>query len=355
MCFLVGTGLLLSTWWGLVVGVQGFRSWLTSLPIESLFQESYTWNRDLNQLLQPTWREWLLEQSLLLAWLVVGLERSWHVIRSSESEIVRRRYQLLLFWWIVAFIGRNLADILSRTMIVNTAIWNLALLGPTVLLASLGIGTLIERKVSRRGEFFLVILIVCLTIARITMSWLMGLIGGAIAVLFLISGPLFIHSAGRTERSWSQEGWRQLLQITVYGSLLASLFLGLGFRSTNMKAMNDAVHLASLRERLKSFPEVQRISLITAQAPIPMTLNYLLRSRWPTTEIAIREGWDTGLTDAMANESTSPHSRFLILEWTFHDTRFSANTGLAWRIKSIGDPVRFHDRRLSMSLIEPQQ
>ena len=353
--FLVATGFLVGGWWGIIMvsshGMDGFRSWWTSLPVECLAPGNSEWQCDLRPLIQPTWHDWLQQQSLVIAWLIVGLERSWHLFRRPGSELVRRRYQLLLFWWTVVFVGLSLAEFVGQTSIANTEIWTFALLSPTVLLASLGIGTLIERDVTRRGELFLIILLVSLTFARISMSLLVGLAGGALSATFLVCGPMLMPSAGRTEHGWSEEGWRRLLQITVYGALIACLSVGLGFRSI---VSEDEHRLADLRDRLKSFPEVRRISLIATRDPVPVTLRHLLRCRWPKAKLVTSEGWDVGLTAAMNEESESPTSKFLILEWTRRDVRFSADTGQSWRIKAVGDPMRFHGRRLSMILIEPR-
>jgi hypothetical protein len=109
-----------------------------------------------------------------------------------------------------------------------------------------------------------------------------------------------------------------------------------------------------LRSRLAGFPEVSRISLIAARDPIPVSLRYLLRCRWPKVELVSDEGWDSGLTQAMNDESQNPVSRFLILEWTSRNIQLSVDTFKGWQMKSMGDPIRFHGRRLSLILIEPQ-
>jgi hypothetical protein len=349
--FLLGLGLLISLWWGFVIGRSGFQSWWTNLPVDCLAEGSRGWKSDPRPLLQPTWQDWLEQQSLILPWLIVGLERSWHVCRRPASELIRRRHLLLTVWWCVAFAGRVLAEFVMLETAANTSVWNLALIGPTVLLASLGIGTLIERGVSRRGEFCLVVLIVSLTAARLAMSWLVGLSAGALVATFLIFGPILIPFVERTEHGWSQAGWRQLLQMTVYGSLIASLYLGLGIPT---HASDDGDRLAELRDRFHSLPEVQRISLIAAQDEVPATLKYLLRTRWPSAQIVSTEGWDAGLTEAMTRESKAPQSRFLVLEWTYREVRILANTGLEWIHKPAGDPLRFHGHRLSMIMIEPR-
>ena len=353
--FLIGTGLLVSCWWGFVLlqphGLSFVRSWLSGLPTEYAAHGNGEWHCNLSSLLQPTFRDWLVQQSLILGWLVVGLERSWHAWRRPTSELARRRYQLMLLWWGVAIVGRLLAGLGCTLMPLNTHVWDIALLCPTILLSAVGIGTFIERDVSRRGEFFLFVLLVSLTAARLTMSWLFGLSCGAIAATILVCGPFLMPTMGRKFFGWSEEGWRQLMQLAVYGSLTACLSLGLSQRSSRT---NEEARLADLRERLKTFPEVRRISWIASRDQIPVTLRYLLRSRWPKAELVMSEGWDEGLTQAMKDETDSPQSKFLILEWTRRDIRFSADTGQAWQISNLGDPIRFQDRRLSMALIEPR-
>ena len=112
--------------------------------------------------------------------------------------------------------------------------------------------------------------------------------------------------------------------------------------------------MAVLKSRLELLPEVQRISLISSRDPIPVALKYILRSRWPRAELVTTEGWDIGLTKAMDKERRKPQSRFLVLEWTRRDIRVSADTGQAWQIAAVGDPLWFYGRRLSLVLIGPR-
>ena len=112
--------------------------------------------------------------------------------------------------------------------------------------------------------------------------------------------------------------------------------------------------LAELRARMMSVPEVHRISIMAARDPIPVTLRSLLRSRWPNAELVTADGWDVGLTQAMASEVDAPRSRFLILEWTLRDLRLPIDTSQAWQMSAVCDPIRFHGRQLSLILIEPR-
>ncbi len=351
----VGIGLLIGGWWGVLMlfqyGMAFWSSWWTSLPAECLAQENAEWRCDLRPLLQPTWRDWLTQSALLIGWLIVGLERSWHEWRRPTSERVRRRYQLLLLWWAIAFVGRAIAEIDGTWTMTNTSAWNFALVTPTVLQASLGIGSLIERTVSRRGEFFLIVLIVSLTVWRVSMSSMTGLTCAAMASTLLVCGPMLVPATGRSETGWSESSWRQLLQFTVYGSLVACLSAGLGLRNF---ASPDANRLADLKTRLATLPEVRRISMISSRDPMPVALRHVLRCRWPRAELVTSEVWDVGLTNAMDAEAAAPRSRFLVLEWTRRDIRLSADTGQAWQVSAVGDPMRFHGRRLSLVLIEPR-
>lgn len=352
---IVGLGLVVGCWWNLVMfasyGTQFTGSWWTGLPPEFATNGNSEWHCDLRAVFQPTWRESLLQNSLILGWLIVGLERSWHAWQRPTSELARRRFQLMLLWWCIAFAGRLTAELCRTSYPMNTQVWDLALLSPTILLSAVGIGTFIERDVSRRGEFCLFLLLVTLTAARLSMSWLTGLGCGAVAATFLLCGPLVMPTMGRTVFGWTEEGWRQLMQLAVYASLIACLVFGL--RQPSLRT-DEQAQLMDLRERLKSLPEVRRVSVIAPEDPIPVTLRYMLRHRWPNADLIVTEDWDDGLTKAMKDEATSPASRFLVLEWTRRDIRLTADTDPAWQISSGGSSLRFRSRRLSMILIQPR-
>ena len=350
-----GIGLLIGGWWEIVMAAKYggvfWTSWWTSFPAVCLTNGTNEWRCDIRPLLQPSWQEWFIRNALLVGWMIVGLERAWHECRSPSSELARRRYQLLVLWWMIAFVARILAQLEMISFNVCTSVWDLALVMPTLLLAALGFGTLIERSVSRRGEFCLMILLVCLAVTRISTSWLTGLSSAALVAVLLVCGPMLFRVPGRTETGWSEKGWRQLLQITVYASLFACLSFGFGDQCS---PSTDEPRLAELRSRLAAFPDVRRVSLLVTRDPVPVTLRYLLRCRWPQAEVGTSEGWDAGLTKAMNEESQSPHSRFLILEWSRRDIRLTAETGLSWQLTSVGDPMQYRGRRLSLTLVEPR-
>lgn len=224
-------------------------------------------------------------------------------------------------------------------------------MAPTILMASLGFGSLIERAIFPACEFVLMVTVVGLTVYSLTATSLLAWISATLVVLLLIFGPRLFSTADGTPRHWTETGWRRLLKFTVYGSLAASLFIG--FQTPDSES-SDEYRLAELKTRLQSLPEVRRISLIASRDPIPVGLKYVLRCRWPMAEIVATEGWDTGLTKEMESENQAPTSRFLVLEWTRRDIRISANTGQAWQVSAVGNPMRFYGRRLSLVLIGPK-
>ncbi len=351
-----GIGLLVGGWWEVLMllqyGTPFLRSWWSSLAVEFVTGGNADWQCDLNPHMQPNWREWLTQSAMLLGWMIVGLERAWHEWYRPHDERSRQRCQLLMLWWWITFCGRVLAEFCGLWMPANTAVWNAALLVPVILLASLGIGSLIERAVSRRGEFFLIVLMVSLTVWRLTMSWTIAIGCTAIASVLMVCGPMIFRSTGRTESDWTEDGWRQLLQFTVYGSLVACLSAGPALRNS---ISSDEMRLAELNIRLKALPEVRRISVLSSRDPVPITLRYVLRRRWPKAELVATEGEDTGLTQAMEAETAAPRSSFLVLEWMRRDVRLDSHTGQAWQISAVGDPMRFQGRRLSLALIEPRR
>ena len=288
---------------------------------------------------------------MLVGWVLVGLHRCWQESRNSSVGLSRRSYEYLLVWWSVLFVGRVIVEVAGAMTVTNTLVLNVALLVPSILLAALGIGSLIERKVSPRIECVLIILVTGLIVSRLTMSYVSGLIGAIVTTTMLAFGPQLASAMSFTNTGWSEAGWRQLLRFTVYASLLGCLSAGLDTRN---HPSDDVHRMAVLKSRFEMLPEVQRISLIASREPIPVTLMYILRSRWPQAELVTSEGWDAGLTAAMDKERQMPQSRFLVLEWTRRDIRVSADTGQAWQITAVGDPMWFYGRRLSLVLIGPK-
>ena len=354
-CIIVVLGIAVGGWWEVFMltkyGPEFWGSWWNNLPSECLDLKTTQWRSETCAAVMPTWHDWFDQQALLLGWMVFGLRRSWTLLQSPSSEMVRRRHQLLLLWWGSAVVGRVFVPLLHPSYIVNTAAWNLMLLAPTLLLASLGIGSLIERSTSHRSEFGLLILLVLLTVYRLTSSWAIGAAAVLIVAFIIMAVPGFRPAMAGSDGLWTEATWRQLLQTVVYVSIVICLSIGIG--SENLR-FRDEDHLTELRDRLSEIPEVRRISLIATRDPIPISLRYQLRCRWPKVEIFTNEGWDTGLTHAMNAESQSPGSRFLILEWTRKNVHLTVDTFQGWQMKSVGDPMRFHGRRLSLLLIEPQ-
>ena len=352
---LVVVGLLVGGWWEVMMlkqyGNSFSRAWWTCLPKECLEPGESDWRTDVCPLLHQSWREWLSQSAMLLGWLLVGVHRCWQESRNSSVALSRRSYEYLLLWWSVLFVGRMIVEVTGAMTVTNTLVWNIALLAPTILLAALGIGSLIERKVSSHTESLLIVLVAGLIVSRLTMSYASGLIGAVPTATMLVFGPLLASAMSFTNTGWSEAGWRQLLRFTVYASLLGCLSAGLDTRN---HPSDDVHRMAVLKSRLELLPEVQRISLIASREPIPVALMYILRSRWPQAELVTSEGWDAGLTAAMDKERQMPQSRFLVLEWTRRDIRVSADTGQAWQITAVGDPMWFYGRRLSLVLIGPK-
>ena len=223
-----------------------------------------------------------------------------------------------MFWWVIGLSGRVLAEIaglrfhvntviintaIVNTVNVNTAIWNLALLAPTILLSANGIGTLIDRGVSRRGEFCLMVLLVGLAIFSKTASWEAGLAGMALITAFLFVVPILVPSLRRIQGGWSEQGWRRLLQITVCASLATCFSVGAGMQNSTSA---DDERLARLRDQIAELPDVRRVTFLVTRDPVPVTLRYLLRCRWPKAEMVTSDGWDAGLTRALNEESNAP-------------------------------------------------
>ena len=348
------TGLLVGGWWEVMLLLQSgsaFRlSWLSLLPLECLVKQSADEQAAICSEFQPRSWEGLVQSSLLIGWLVVGWWRAWRLSQDSTEENSRRRFQLLWWWWSLTFAGRILADIAGTLIPTNTAAWNVALIAPTVLLAALGVHSLIERTVSGWVESLLVIAAIGVSLGKITGSIQAGLIGAALASLLLVYGPSNIPFRDAGTSCWTESIWRRLLKLTITGSMITALVLGIA----KQDSVSDENRFAELRTRLEQVPNVRRISLVGSRDPVPAALRYLLRCRWPQAQIIMDENWDAGLTEAMEAEEMKPQSRFLVLQRTRRELRLSANTGQAWKVSAVGNPLCFNEKRLSFVLIEPK-
>ena len=348
-------GLAAGGWWEVMMisqyGNAFLRSWWSSLPVECLNEGGAEWTTDLCPVLQQSWRVWFRQSAPLLGWILVGWIRAWYECRHNMEEPARRRYQLLFFWWTLTLLMRLLAESAGIVAATNTSVWNVALLAPTILMASLGFGSLIERAIFPAGETALILIVAGLTISNLTASTAAGIGVIALASLLVIYGPRLLSSNSEQGQTWTENRWRRVLKLTVFASLAAALVSG--FRMQRPEA-DDEHQLAELKLRLDALPDVRRISLIASRDPIPVGLKYVLRRRWPQAEMIATEGWDTGLTFAMEAEDPEPRSRFLVLEWTRRDIRVSANAGQAWQVSAVGNPMRFYGRRLSLVLIGPR-
>lgn len=348
-------GLLVGGWWEVMMlskyGLAFWQPWWACVPKECLAGVASEWLSTVCPLLQQSGGEWIVQTAMVLGWMLIGLHRTLRERRHSENDTARHRFQLLLLWWAVMLAGRILAEIMGMVWFRNTSIWNVALVTPTILLASLGFGTVSERLISRRGEGVLIVLVVGLIVWRLTLSELTSVIAGGVTATILLFGPIVGASSRQTQSGWSEGTWRHLMRVTVYGSLLACLSAGLGLRTSRL---DDETRLAHLKERLITLPDVRRISLVASRDPIPVALSYLLRCRWPHAEMVSSEGWDVGMSNAMEKEGQMPASRFLVLEWTRREIRMSADASQYWQMSAVGEPMRFYGRRLSLVLIEPK-
>jgi hypothetical protein len=348
-----GIGLFVGGWWPLLMwakyGNAFWPTWLSNVPEMCLATSSIEWQCNVLPQLHQTWRQWLVQQVIIIGWLLAALGRSLDDWR-RDSNGASQFSQFLTIWWFIAFCGRFLTEFIGTKLPMNTALWNLVLLPPTILLATRGIDTLIERKLPRRAEFLLIVLTVGTTLVPFAVSPAVSIASALVVAAILALGSFLKRIIGRTGKGWSETRWRQILQIMICGSLIGCMTSGLLPRFSRSP---DETGLAELRARLVTLPDVQRITLLSTRDPIPITVVYFLKCRWPDADLVSSEGWDPGLTVAMNKESAFPRSRFLIIEWT-RDIRIPADTSQQWQVSSVGDPLRVLGRRLSLILIGPR-
>lgn len=336
------TALCFSAWWPLMMmGDYGSDFW-------------YSWWTGEINLVSPStetvsfWRVWLHQNTYLAGFLAVGLFSAISELRAPATEIVRRRYQFVLLWWLTALAIRILfnAPFLCRTGLIDA--WDGMLLLPTVLLATWGAQAIVLRQVQMGGETVLVILTLGLATWRMTNRPWIGCLGALLGLILISVLPTVVSRFRRGFRPWSERDWRLVLQFSCITIALAHVASGLAeFPSPSSESRT----LTEFRKRVSALSRRSRVMLVSPNRSVPESVLFVIRSHFPdaTLQAGSRDGGGT-------REFTRiPQVGEMVVEWTQYEVSTVNDLPADRQAAPIGDPLRFRGRRLIIYSVQPRQ
>lgn len=327
------TALSFSGWWQLMMlanyGGEFWQSWWTGQIVAV----------DPQAVPQSCWRHWLSQNSLLAGWMVVGLVSVVKELRYPSTEVVRRRCQFVLAWWLTALALRIVFDIPRLRLSAQSDAWDVMLLLPTVLLATWGIKAVVLRQASLAVESLLMVGTIGLCAWRVTGSVMAGGIAFLASLTVVALLPILTPRLRGGGRRWTERDWRRLFRAGVASILVGQVVAGLiEFPPISRESQS----LTELRRRVATLPAVSRVTL---SMPIPESVQFVLRCQWPkATFVSLgtsRPGRD--FDELPADE--------LVIEWTRYQSRSVGELPTDRRSVEVGDPIRFRGRRLILSRI----
>lgn len=330
LVFLV-TALSFSAWWQVMMatGHRGdfVRAWATGL-VELNFQPETP---------SSFWRVWLLQNSALCGWLVLGLFAVLSELRRPTDELTRRRCQFLLLWWLTAVAMRTIFDMsaLRSSCLIST--WDAMLLVPTAIMAAWGGRAFVMRSRSLSGEAFAVILTVSLAVWRQTELPVAGVGAFLLGWLGVVLFPTVMATVRGGPRRWNERDWRRLMRTSFVATLAFHVVMGLW---TIPRPSAQSRSLTELRQRTSAISSTERVTLLASNNRLPESLLFILRTQWPRSELILADRTGTRRTPP------SPARPELFVEWAQSDGRITNEIPPDRQATAVGDPLRYRGKRL---------
>lgn len=351
---LVITGIPVASWWGLMMsdlyGPYFHASWWTGLPTTPPGRSVSLYLSEAMVSARGRLDHWLIQQTWIAGWAVLGFWQIRTHWRTAGHESRRELYHLALIWGVVAVVLRFWIAGVGRAMPISAGLAEPLTIVPLLLLAGIGIEAVIDRQAPAWG----VSLAVAMTAGLLTLSlsgrWWLALLVAGIAFAAIQLGSALVTRPFSNDRPWQEPQVRPILMAAMLCTLVGQ---SVGCIGAARQQEPGSERLLQFRLKLVDLPDVQRISVISPQAPPPVQLRLLLRSCWPAAELVVTEGWDPGLTQHLSERQTSEDARYLVVEWTRREVNIQAETGSGWQVRQIADPSRSYGRRLSAYLITP--
>lgn len=351
---LVITGVPVASWWSLMMSEQyGWsfqQSWWTGLPTTPPGRSISLYLNEAMLSARGRLDVWLILQTWVAGWAVLGFWQISSDWRRKGYESRRELYHLALIWGVVAVAIRLWMAGVGASIPLSAGLVEPLTIIPLMILAGVGVEAVLDRQATAGG----VASAIAITAGLLTLSWtdrwwLVALVGGLVFAGILIGGALATRPFSN-DRPWQEPQVRPLLMAILFCTLVGQ---SVECIRTALRQEPGSERLPRFRQRLADLPQVQRISVISPQAPPPVQLRLLLRSCWPAAELVVTEGWDPGLTQHLNARDSSEEARYLVVEWTRREINIQAETGSGWQVQQVADPASSYGRRLSAYLITP--
>jgi hypothetical protein len=295
------------------------------------------------------WREWLSQNTFLMGWVVLGLVGVIRELRNPTSELVRRRCQFVLCWWITALLMRIVFDISTMRRSVLIDAWDAFLLMPTALLVAWGIKGTISRNVSLLGESLLVVTTSALCAWRFSGNAWIGVAIFAVTFVIITLLPTLTVRIRHGARRWTERDWRRVMQAAICLMFVGHLTCGF---LTQPKATSMSTSLTELRRRLEPIEPLPHVTLMTSTGVVPESILFVMASRWPDSQLIVSNSSQRRPAREIAINAQDEE---LVVEWTRQEVRISNEISANRQATAMGDPLRLSGRRLMIYRLSPRQ
>ena len=295
------------------------------------------------------WREWLAQNSFLCGWLLLGLISVVRELSQPTSEMARRRCQFVLAWWLTTLLARILFDMSGLRRSVQIDAWDAMFLVPTALLAAWGVKAFVLRQTRLAGEAVLIAVPLGLSVWRVSHHPWLGLAAFAAGLMVIALLPVIAPRVRAGARRFTERNWRQLIRaafVVLFAGHMAAGLVEFPRPSTESHSLTE------LRKRIAPVTAVSRVTLMTLNAPVPESLLFVLRSRWPAAQFVLAGSRDG---KSVRDEAAVAPAHELVIEWTQREVRITNELPADRQATAIGDPLRFRERRLMIYRVSPRE
>jgi len=354
LSILAFTGFAVGGWWVLMMrysyGAEFWSGWLTGRVHGEISAQQYPPAPATGSHTALVVRESVSLLGMLIGAVLLGVGCAIRELVTTEDERSRRRFQFLLAWWgcaLVMFLASLRVSPADET--VTGPLWRTFLLIPSAGCAALAFDEIARRRVRVEWVGAVTLAMMFLAYVQSKDSTAGGLIpgfwGGALwlaAAAVLIAG---LHALCRRNETRQ----RMVLVTLVIAQVVANVVAGVW--SVRLSGEDDRV-LAAFRAGLSAEEGNPAWVLVTDDEP-PLRLQFLLRSRWPSSEFRLIRSRDEVLALASPGTTAAPaQATPLVVEWCQKESRLESTPGGQINVRTVGNPQFYRNRILRAYRIE---